>query len=88
MTSVRLVAPEGCVVFRKKPFTYKRKSAKRKYLNEKAFFSGREGFRVDGYNPYRRNSIEYKEWERGYNKQYFINLNKIERNTNNVDLSQ
>ena len=39
-------------------------------------------------NPYNLNTYRHKEWERGYNRQYFINLNKIKRNTNNVDLSQ
>ena len=28
-------------------------------------------------NPYRHNSMQYREWERGYNKAYFENLRKV-----------
>ena len=65
------------VVFNRKTFTKRRKGAVRKHLNEKAFFSGREGFKVNSHNPNRRNTLEYKEWERGYNREYFINLNRV-----------
>ena len=85
---MRSVVQGEYVVFNKNSLTNKRKGGKRKHLNEKSFFEGREGFRVNSYNPYRPKSLEHKEWERGYNRQYFINLNKIKRNTNNVDLSQ
>ena len=75
-------------MYNKYSFTNKRKGGKRKHLNEKAFFAGREGFRANSYNPYRPRSLEHKEWERGYNRQYFINLKRThERETNSVDLS-
>jgi len=28
-------------------------------------------------NPYRNNSMQYREWERGYNKAYFEQLRKV-----------
>lgn len=76
MIYVRSVVQGEYVVFNRYKPTHKKK---RKHLNEKAFFEGREGFRVNSYNPYRLRSLEYKEWERGYNRQYFINLNKLNR---------
>ena len=37
-----------------------------------AFYSGAKYT-----NPYKENSMQSREWERGYNRQYFINLNKV-----------
>jgi len=63
-------------VFNRHRSTHKKR---RKHLNENAFFEGREGFRVNSHNPYRLKSLEHKEWERGYNRQYFINLNRLNK---------
>jgi hypothetical protein len=38
----------------------------------KAFKEGRLG------NPYRENTKEYRDWEFGFNKAYFSNLERIE----------
>jgi hypothetical protein len=73
---VRSAVQGEYVVFNRYKPTHKKK---RKHLNEKAFFEGREGFRVNSYNPYRPRSLEHKEWERGYNRQYVINLNKLNK---------
>ena len=73
---MRSVVQEEYVVFNRYRSTHKKR---RKHLNEKAFFEGREGFRVNSYNTYRLKSLEHKEWERGYNRQYFINLNRLNK---------
>lgn len=73
---MRSVVQEEYVVFNRYRSTHKKR---RKHLNEKAFFEGREGFRVNSHNPYRLKSLEHKEWERGYNRQYFINLNRLNK---------
>ena len=73
---MRSVVQEEYVVFNRYRSTHKKR---RKHLNEKAFFEVREGFRVNSYNPYRLKSLEHKEWERGYNRQYFINLNRLNK---------
>ena len=73
---MRSVVQEEYVVFNRYRSTHKKR---RMHLNEMAFFEGREGFRVNSYNPYRLKSLEHKEWERGYNRQYFINLNRLNK---------
>ena len=73
---MRSVVQEEYVVFNRYRSTHKKR---RKHLNEMAFCEGREGFRVNSYNPYRLKSLEHKEWERGYNRQYFINLNRLNK---------
>jgi hypothetical protein len=40
----------------------------------KPFEAGKRGFRTNAENPYQEGSHNYKEWERGYNQEYFSNL--------------
>ena len=41
---------------------------------------GREGFQKNRRNPFPSSSHRYKEWERGYNKAYYENLERLENN--------
>ena len=42
-----------------------------------AFESGKVGFKKDRDNPFHPKSDLYKEWERGYNREYFDNLKRL-----------
>jgi hypothetical protein len=42
-----------------------------------AFESGKIGFKKNMDNPFHPKSDLYKEWERGYNTEYFDNLKKF-----------
>jgi hypothetical protein len=42
-----------------------------------AFESGKIGFKKNMYNPFHPKSDLYKEWERGYNTEYFDNLKRL-----------
>ena len=42
-----------------------------------AFESGKIGFKNNMDNPFHPESDLYKEWERGYNKEYFDNLKRL-----------
>ena len=42
-----------------------------------AFESGKIGFRNNMYNPFHPKYDLYKEWERGYNREYFDNLKRL-----------
>ena len=41
---------------------------------------GMIGFMENLINPYSSDSPRYKEWERGYDKAYFINLKRMRKN--------
>lgn len=43
----------------------------------KAFDLGKLGFKKNKSNPYKRETWNNKEWERGYNAQYFLNLENL-----------
>lgn len=43
----------------------------------KAFEQGKKGFYYNKDNPFKQDTYNYKEWERGFNKAYFENLRKI-----------
>jgi hypothetical protein len=46
----------------------------------KAFEEGRSAFLVGQVgNPYQINTNKYKEWERGWNREYFDNLEKVKQ---------
>ena len=70
MIFVKSVTQEEFVVFN------------RKYVNsdfyplKKIVEEGMVGFKENLTNPYSYDTSRYKEWERGFNKGYFINLNK------------
>lgn len=36
------------------------------------FIQGREGFRGNSRNPFRPHTDKYREWERGYNHEYYV----------------
>ena len=49
-------------------------------LMQKAYVEGVEGFGSNAYNPYYLHGsqgIRHREWERGYNAAYFLNLKKV-----------
>jgi hypothetical protein len=52
-------------------------SKKAKDTVQVAFESGKTGFRNNMYNPFHPKSDLYKEWERGYNREYFDNLKRL-----------
>ena len=41
------------------------------------FKFGQEAFRKNKKNPYRENTMQYREWLRGWNSAYIINLKKV-----------
>lgn len=43
----------------------------------KPFFQGRKGFLKNLNNPFKEETWNSKEWERGYNSAYFENLEKL-----------
>jgi hypothetical protein len=49
-----------------------------------AFEAGRIGFKKNMFNPFNTRSDLYKEWERGYNKEYFENLNRLKESGSSV----
>jgi hypothetical protein len=59
-TFVILPKPEAHVAPRKYPFPMR-----------DIFAEGRKGFRNNSVNPFRPHSDRYREWERGYNHEYF-----------------
>ncbi len=63
-----------CVVFKKKRFF-----SGDFYPLKKVHKEGMEGFIANLSNPYGRNTSRNKEWERGYDKGYFMNLKRIQR---------
>jgi hypothetical protein len=44
-----------------------------------ALTKGEEAFFENRANPYTEGSRNYKEWERGFNKSYFSNLEKVKQ---------
>ena len=46
-----------------------------------AFEEGKTGFKKNMYNPFHLKSDLYKEWERGYNQEYFDNLKRLSDST-------
>ena len=52
-------------------------SKKAKDTVQVAFESGKIGFRNNMYDPFHPKSDLYKEWERGYNREYFDNLKRL-----------
>jgi len=47
-----------------------------------AFNSGREAFRVGHLdNPNKKETIAYKEWQAGFDHEYFLNLKELQSNT-------
>jgi hypothetical protein len=52
-------------------------SEKARATPQVAFESGKIGFKKNMYNPFHPKSDLYKEWERGYNTEYFDNLKKL-----------
>ena len=57
---------------------------KRRYISsdfyplKKILEEGKVGFRENLTNPYSYGTSRSKEWERGFNKSYFFNLNRLE----------
>ena len=49
-----------------------------------AFEAGCIGFKKNMFNPFNTRSDLYKEWERGYNKEYFENLNRLKESGSSV----
>ena len=41
------------------------------------FKFGQEDFRKNKNNPYNENTMQYREWLRGWNSAYIINLKKV-----------
>jgi hypothetical protein len=54
-------------------------SEKARATPQVAFESGKIGFKKNMYNPFHPKSDLYKEWERGYNTEYFDNLKRVYR---------
>jgi hypothetical protein len=52
-------------------------SKKARVTLQVAFEDGKIGFKKNTGNPFHPKSDLYKEWERGYNKEYFDNLKRL-----------
>lgn len=48
-----------------------------KHLDKTAFDAGFKAFRMNGDNIYPVNSMKHKEWIRGYNFAYELNLKRV-----------
>jgi len=52
-------------------------SKKPRITPKDAFENGKIGFKKDLDNPFHPKSDLYKEWSRGYNREYFDNLKRL-----------
>ena len=75
MTFAKLLTQEVFVAFKRKRFF-----SGDFYPLKKIHKEGIVGFQENFINPYVYGTSRFKEWERGYNKGYFINLKRINRN--------